>query len=167
MRVYLPATMPLLARLSKDGELQLPDGFAVTESLRAWYAEGDEEELEYAALTAAARASLRQLADEPDAPRRRVVLASDIPDARITVPASAADPDAPDEPGVIKITGPVRLVDIASLHVDEAGARESVTAAARALSAAAAGDPDAQFTVDAAEDYDLLWFGVQELGDLL
>ena len=166
MRVYLPATMPLLARLSAEGELPLPDGFAVTESLRAWYAEGDEEELEYAALTAAARASLRQLAAEPDAPRRRVVIASDIPDARISARTAAA-PEQPEEPGVIKITGPVRLVDIAALHVDEAGAQESVLAAAHALSAADEGDADAQFTVDAAEDYDLLWFAAQELGDLI
>ena len=172
MRVYLPATMPLLARLSADGELPLPDGFAVTESLRAWYSEGDDEELEYAALTAAARASLRRLAAEPDAPCRRVVIASDIPDARISVPSGAAvdgqdQPDEPDEPGVIKITGPLRLIDIASLHVDEAGAQESVRAAARALSAADEGDADAAFTVDAVEDYDLLWFAAQELGDLL
>ena len=160
MRVYLPATMPLLARLSSDGELELPDGFAVTESLRAWYAEGDEEELEYAALSSAARASLRQLAEEPDAARRRVVIASDIPDARIRA-------QAVEEPGVIKITGPVRLVDIAALHVDEAGAQEYVTEAARALPAADSGDPDALFTVDAVEDYDLLWFAAQELGDLL
>jgi hypothetical protein len=164
MRVYLPATMPLLARLSADGELLLPDGFAVTEPLRAWYAEGDEEELEYAALTAAARASLRRLAAEPAAPRRRVVIASDIADARITVPKGGEEPE---EPGVIKITGLVRLIDIASLHVDEAGAQEHVTAAAHALSAAASGDPDALFAVDAVEDYDLLWFGTQELGDLL
>ena len=161
MRVYLPATMPLLARLSAEGELPLPDGFAVTESLRAWYAEGDEEELEYAALTAAARSSLRQLAAQPDAARRRVVIASDLPDARISVPQTGA------EPGVIKITGSVRLIDIASLHVDEAGAQEYVAEAARSLSAADAGDPDALFTVDAVEDYDLLWFGAQELGDLL
>lgn len=164
MRVYLPATMPLLARLSADGELQLTDGFAVTESLRDWYAEGDEEELEYAALTAAARASLRRLAGEPDAARRRVVIASDITDGRISVPADGAGPA---EPGVIKITGSVRLIDIASLHVDEAGAQEYVTAAARALSAADEGDADALFTVDAVEDYDLLWFAAQELGDLL
>lgn len=161
MRVYLPATLPLLARLSADGELPLPDGFAVTESLRAWYAEGDEEELEYAALTAAARASLRHLADAPDAQRRRVVIVSDLPDARI-----AAEKDG-SEPGVIKITGAVRLIDIAALHVDEAGAQESVSAAASALSAAAEGDADALFTVDAVEDYDLLWYGAQELGDLL
>jgi len=161
MRVYLPATLPLLARLSADGELPLPDGFAVTESLRAWYSEGDEEELEYAALTAAARASLRHLADAPDAPRRRVVIVSDLPDARVA--AEKGD----SEPGVIKITGSVRLIDIAALHVDEAGAQESVSAAASALSAAAEGDADALFTVDAVEDYDLLWYGAQELGDLL
>ncbi len=164
MRVYLPATMPLLARLSAEGELPLPDGFAVTDSLRAWYAEGDEEELEYAALTAAARFSLRRLAAEPDAARRRVVIASDLPDARITVPEAVGDSG---EPGVIKITGSVRLIDIASLHVDEAGAQEYVAEAAHALSAADAGDPDALFTVDAVEDYDLLWFAAQELGDLL
>ena len=163
MRVYLPATMPLLARLSKEGELSLPDGFAVTESLRAWYSEGDEEQLEYAALTAAARASLRRLAAEPEAPRRRVVVASDIPDARVVVEADAAG----GQPGVIKITGAVRLVDVAALHVDEAGAQEPVTAAARSLAAADEGDADALFTVDAVEDFDLLWYAVQELGDLL
>ena len=162
MRVYLPATLPLLARLSKDGEIPLADGFAVTESLRAWYAEGDEEELEYAALTAAARDSLRQLAAEPDAPRRRVVIASDIPDARVAVAAVGAA----EEPGVIKITGPVRLVDIASVHVDEADAREPVTAAARSLAAADEGDAAALLAVDALEDHDLLWYAAQELGDL-
>jgi hypothetical protein len=163
MRVYLPATMPLLVLLAEKGELALPDGFAVTESLRAWYAEGDDEELEYAALTAAARDSLRQLAAEPDAPRRRVVIASDIPDARVSMPVSAES----GQPGVIKITGSLRLVDVAALHVDEAGAQEPVTAAARALAAAAEGDADALFTVDAVEDYDLLWYAAQELGDLI
>lgn len=162
MRVYLPATLPLLARLSKDGEISLADGFAVTESLRAWYAEGDEEELEYAALTAAALASLRQLAAEPEAPRRRVVIASDIPDARVAVGAGGAA----EEPGVIKVTGPLRLVDIASVHVDEAGALEPVTAAARSLAAADEGDAAALLAVDALEDHDLLWYAAQELGDL-
>jgi len=43
----------------------------VTPTLREWYAEGDAEELEYAALMAAARASLRLLAHASDAPPRR------------------------------------------------------------------------------------------------
>ncbi len=163
MRVYLPATMPLLALLAEKGELVLSDGFAVTESLRAWYAEGDEEELEYAALTAAARDSLRLLAAEPETARRRVVIASDVPDARVSIPAS----EGAGQPGVIKITGSVRLVDVAALHVDEAGAQEPVSAAARSLPAADEGDADALFTVDAVEDYDLLWYAAQELGDLL
>jgi hypothetical protein len=163
MRVYLPATLPLLARLSKDGELALPDGIAVTESLRAWYAEGDDEELEYAALTAAAHASLRRLAAEPDAPRRRVVIAADLPDARVAVPAAAEA----ETPGVIKVTGSVRLVDVAALHVDETDAREPVEAAARSLAAADEGDAAALLTVEAVEDFDLLWYAAQELGDLL
>ncbi|MEU3724282.1 hypothetical protein AB0E73_16295, partial [Streptomyces sp. NPDC031705] len=36
-----------------------------------------------------------------------------------------------------------------------------------ALEAADAGDDDAQFTVDGAEDHELLWFGVQEIPGLL
>lgn len=165
MRVYLPATVPLLARLERERELELPVGYAVTATLRDWYAEGDEEELEYAALTAAARGSLRLLAEQPDAPRRRVVVAADVPDVRVAVPADGQEP--PTEPGVIKVTGPVRLADIASLHVDEAGAQEAVTAAALALPDAEKGDADAAFTVDAVEDYDLLWYVTQELGDLV
>jgi hypothetical protein len=163
MRVYLPATILLLARLEKDGEIQLPTGFAVTETLRSWYAEGDEEELEYAALSAAARTSLRLLVAAPEAPRRRVVVAADVPDSRVSVPGSVSGTT---EPGVINVTGPVRLVDIASLHVDEAGAEESVIAAVRALPAADTGDDDAQFTADAVEDFDLLWYAAQELRDL-
>ena len=76
MRVYLPSTLPGLRRLLEQGEVgpaPLP-GYAVTGALREWYAEGDEEELEYAALSLAARASVRLLDVDPDAPRRRVVV---------------------------------------------------------------------------------------------
>jgi hypothetical protein len=58
------------------------------------------------------------------------------------------------------------LVDIASVHVDEADAREPVTAAARSLAAADEGDAAALLAVDALEDHDLLWYAAQELGDL-
>jgi hypothetical protein len=177
MRVYLPATISLLTRLEQDGELTLDHGYAVTGTLRAWYAEGDEEELEYAALVAAARASLRLLADvqaqltgtqaEPaevrDVPLRRVVVAADVPEARVRA-ASVEDDRGP---GVIDLTGVVRLIDIASLHVDDAGAQEYVLAAARAVHAADKGDADASFAVDAVEDYDLLWYATQEIRDLV
>ena len=56
--------------------------FTVTPALREWYAQADLEELEYAALTHAARASLWLLLADPDAPRRRVVLAADVPDGQ-------------------------------------------------------------------------------------
>jgi len=175
MRVYLPGTIALLERLEKEREVPAGQGYAVTGALRAWYVEGDEEELEYAALTAAARASLRLLAAEPelsDARALRVVLAADVPDARIRAGAAESD-----DPGVIDITGPVRLTEIASLHVDEAAARDAVRAALAGLAAlaaagehgpaAAGGDPDAELAVDAVEDFDLLWYGVQELRYLI
>ncbi|WP_034266344.1 DUF6912 family protein [Actinospica robiniae] len=165
MRVYLPGTIALLEQLEKERTVPAGRAYAVTEALRAWYLEGDEEELEYAALTAAARASLRLLAADPalpDARALRVVLAADVPEARIRAGAAESE-----DPGVIDITEPVRLKDIASLHVDEAAAREAVRAALAALAAdPAEGDPEAELAVDAVEDFDLLWYGVQELGQL-
>ncbi len=165
MRVYLPGTIALLERLRQEGSVPASTGYAVTEALRAWYLEGDEEELEYAAMTAAARASLRLLAQESepaDARALRVVLAADVPDSRVVSGEAERE-----DPGVIEVAGSVRLADIASLHVDEAGARAAVRAALAALSAAAEGDPDAELAVDAVEDFDLLWYAVQELGDLV
>ena len=85
MRVYLPATTTTLRALVDDGLLPGPHtGFAVTDQLRRFYAltdgEADVEELEYAALLAAARGSLRLIDVDPTAARRRVVLAADVPD---------------------------------------------------------------------------------------
>ena len=70
MRVYLPATTTTLRTLVDDGRLTGPlTAFAVTPGLRAFYAlsdaGADEEELEYAALLAAARASLRLVDVDP------------------------------------------------------------------------------------------------------
>ena len=59
-------------------------GFAVTPALREAYVSGDAEELEYAALTEAARASLRLIAADPVAPPRRVVLAAEIPAEQVS-----------------------------------------------------------------------------------
>ena len=63
MRVFLPSTLPALAQALQAGQVgpgPVP-GFAVTPTLREAYASGDEEELEYTAMTEAARASLRML----------------------------------------------------------------------------------------------------------
>ena len=77
MRVYLPTTLTALACLLRAGVIGPAPvrGYAVTPALREWYASGDLEELEYVAMAQAARESLRLLADDPQAPRRRVVLA--------------------------------------------------------------------------------------------
>ena len=81
MRVYIPATLAMLARLVEDGTIQPLSGtaFAVTPALRESYAEGDEEELAEVAIGEAALASLRLLAAEPpgDLPLRRAVVIAD------------------------------------------------------------------------------------------
>jgi hypothetical protein len=159
MRVYVPSTLPALARAVQAGQVgpaPLP-GFAVTPALREAYASGDEEELEYAALTEAARASLRLLAGDRTAPPRRVVLAADLPAELLTWDAQHS------EPGRVVIGAPVPLDLLASAHVDAAEAGTDVRSAADALAAADAGDDDAMFTVDGAEGHELGWYASQEL----
>ena len=52
------------------------------------------------------------------------------------------------------------------MHVDADDAEADVTAAAEALGAADMGDDDARFTVDGAEDHELLWYATQEIPHL-
>ncbi|MFE4054538.1 DUF6912 family protein [Streptomyces sp. YIM B13518] len=167
MRVYVPLTLPGLAEAYRTGVLG--DGpflaYAVTPALREWYLSDDVEELEYAALGRATLASLRLLAADAAAPRRRVVVAVDVSDD-----AASADPDRGLDPaalGEVRVAGAVRLTEAAAVHVDAADAEADVTAAADALPAAAGGDDDARFTVDGAEDHELLWYATQEIPHLL
>ncbi|MFE2552352.1 DUF6912 family protein [Streptomyces sp. NPDC059355] len=165
MRVYVPLTLPGLAEAHKAGELGPAPlrAYAVTPGLREWYVSDDLEELEYAALGRAAAASLRMLAADAGAPRKRVVVAVDVDDK-----AAVATPGADEATlGLVTLAAAVRLAVAAAVHVDADGALQDVTAAAAALEAADAGDDDAQFTVDGAEDHELLWFGVQEIPGLL
>ncbi|WP_030165756.1 DUF6912 family protein [Spirillospora albida] len=168
MRVYLPATLSRLAAVHAAREIGPAPlaAYAVTPALREWYAGGDEEELEYAAMTAAARAALRLLADDPGAPRRRVVLAAEVPDKAVAW-ASGHAALAGDDRALVEVTAPVAWTAIASGHVDDPGAEPDVAAAVEALPAAGAGDDDARFTVDGAEGHELLWYATQELADLL
>src|SRR3954465_3713484 len=80
VRIYVPATVPMLAALRASGQLANgpTEAHAVTPALREWYAEGDEEELEYVAFTRAAQAALQLLRHDPSAPRRRVVVSADV-----------------------------------------------------------------------------------------
>ncbi|NJQ01757.1 DUF6912 family protein [Streptomyces zingiberis] len=167
MRVYVPTTLPGLAAARRAGELgPAPlDAYAVTPALREWYVSEDVEELEYAALGRAAQASLRLLALDPAAPRRRVVVAVDVPDKLVTAdPDHALDPAAV---GEVRLRQVVELARAAAVHVDAEEAVPDVAAAAAALGAADKGDDDAQFTVDGAEDHELLWYATQEIGNLL
>lgn len=162
VRVYLPATLPALAELRRRGELDaapLP-AHAVTPSLREWYAEGDEEELEYVAFTRAAQDALRLLHADPAAPRRRVVVSADVPASAIV----HTDPELGSS--AVRLGGVLPLAALAAIHVDGTDAEPDVAAAAEVVEQAAAGDPDAQFTVDGVEDHELEWYDVSELDQL-
>jgi hypothetical protein len=163
MRVYLPATLPALASVLRAAEIgPAPvQAFTVTPALREWYASADLEELEYATLMHAARASLRLLRDDPDAPRRRVVLAADVPDEQAG--RGGGSGGGFEEPTLILLTAPVPLARVVSGHVDDLAAVADVSEAVAALAAADAGDDDAQFLVDGAEGHELMWYATQEL----
>ncbi|HEY2507176.1 MAG TPA: hypothetical protein VGI58_11705 [Streptosporangiaceae bacterium] len=162
MRIYLPATLSVVAALVHTGEIVPAPvrGYAVTPALREWYSSGDLEELEYVALTQAARESLRLLAADPDTPRRRVVLAVEAGEGVAAARGGFA------EPALVEITAPVLLRDIRAGHVDDLTAAREIGAAVAALAAADAGDEDAQFVVDGAEGAELQWYATQELADL-
>ena len=61
----------------------------------------------------------------------------------------------------------VPLNAVAAIHVDGEAAEIDVAAAAEVVDEAAAGDPDAQFTVDGAEDHELAWYDPSEIAHLV
>ncbi|NYF57082.1 DUF6912 family protein [Micromonospora purpureochromogenes] len=160
VRVYVPATVPMLARLREQG-LSADQAHAVTPALREWYAEGDEEELEYVAFTRAAQDALQLLRQDPAAPRRRVVVSVDLP------PSEVGRGDGDLGSSTVRLDQPVPVRSVAALHVDGADAVDDVAAAVEVVAEALAGDPDAQFTVDSAEDHELEWYDPSELDLLL
>lgn len=158
----MPSTSSGLRQLRTSGSLQPAPitAFAVTAALREWYVDDDIEELEYAAMLEAARASLRLIDADPTASRRRVVVAADVPDAVVT------ERDDLDR-GVVRLSEPVALGAVASVHMDDAEAENAVAAAAEAMTAADLGEDAAQAVVDDAEGFELSWYASQELGALL
>ena len=167
MRVYLPATTSVLRTLLDDGRLAGPHtAFAVTPQLREFFAvsdaEADTEELEYAALLTAARASLRLLDIDPMAPRRRVVVAADVADEAVQ---PMDDPHV--ERGAVRVTADIRMQDVASVHIDGEDAEDDVRAAVNVVLEADLGSDDAQFVVDQAEGHELAWYATQEIGSVL
>lgn len=162
MRVYVPSTSAGLRTLRDSGALGPAPltAFAVTAGLREWYVDDDIEALEYAAMLEAARASLRLIDGDADAARRRIVLAADVPDAAVE---ARDDLDR----GVVRLSQPVQISEIASVHVDDADAEQAVAAAAEAMTRADLGDVGAQETVDDAEGFELSWYATQEIGHLV
>jgi hypothetical protein len=165
MRVYIPATWPMLRKLVAGGRFDPVGGtaFALTPRLRESYLAGDEDELEYAAMSEAARASLRLLAvefglGEDSTPARRVVVSADLDDVTLR-------PDLDD--GAVRIRGSVDLTTIAAVHVDAEDAEYAVRQAAGAVDAADLGDLDAEFLVGEAEDHELAWYDPGEVAFLV
>lgn len=177
LRVYVPATVPMLRELVQDREIRaLNDtAFAVTPALREAYASGDDEELAEVAMAEAARASLRLLAEEQAAadlggedagdeaaPRgpifRRAVIAADVTGATLR-------PDLDD--AVVRLSAAIPYDRIASIHVDLAEAESEVAKAVEVIDAADMGDADAEFVLGDAEDHQLAWYAAQELPFLL
>lgn len=166
MRIYVPVTVAMLTTLVTDGELHAVGGtaFALTPALRESYASGDDEELAYAAMAQAARASLRLLGAALDGPSpesvvvRRAVLSADLDEVKLR-------PDLDD--AVVRLGRSVRLADVASAHVDLAEAEEAVRAAIVAVDAADLGDLDAEFVLGEAAAHELAWYDAQELAFLV
>jgi hypothetical protein len=169
-RVYVPTTLAGLARAQEQGVLdpvgsgespgrEAVPAHAVTGAVREWYVEGNLEELEYSALIDAAESSLRLLALEPHAPRRRVVVAIDVPET-LVAPGG-------EHRSSVRITGPVELSRVVSVHVDEVESEPTIAQAVDALALAADGDDDARFQLDEAEACDLLWYDISEIDDLI
>ena len=164
MRVYLPATLRDLRSLLDRGELGDPPlpGYAVTPGLREWYAEGDEEELEYAAMTLAARASVRlldsALVEDPQLPARRVVVVAE---------AERAEPVPQVDRAAVRVLDAVPIARVHAVHVDDPAAEDDVRAAAESVVAADLGSDDAAFAVEQADGHELQWYATQEIGALL
>jgi len=146
----------MLQVLSEKGELEAVGGtaFALTPALREYYATGSAEELEYAAMLDAARASLRLLSADADAPQRRAVISADVEGVTLR-------PDL--DYAVVRLSEPITMTQIAAIHLDTEQAQDAVAAAVKVVDAADLGDPDAEFTLGDAEDHELAWYAPQEL----
>lgn len=160
MRVFVPATMPMLEELIKDGMLMPVSGtvFSVTPALREEYVSDDDDELAEVAIMEAARGSLRLLSAHPDVRMRRVVLAVDIEGAELRPDLDAA---------VLRVKEPILLKKVASALVDLEVAEPAVARAVDCIDAADLGDEDAELALGDAEDHGLAWYATQEIPFLI
>jgi hypothetical protein len=156
VRVYLPTTLALLGDLLASGVVTTASapGHAVTDAVRRSFPDVDEEDLEYAASSAAAQGSVALLgAGEPP---RRAVLAVDV--------AAVEDAGNPDDPTRVLLPEEVRPQQVAALLLDSEEAGRAVAAARDAL---LAGSPEAALLLERCLDHELGWWAAQELAGLL
>ena len=144
-RVYVPATLGRLREYVEDGGIGPSPvlGHAVTEWLRTEWPEGDEEEWEYAALSAAAADSAATLAAAGVRDSTDPVETEEVP-RRVVIVAEVDHVTADRESTRISVDVPVAMRLVRAVHADTA----DVEAAAPELG-------------------DLGWFAVQEIPDLL
>lgn len=113
VRVYVPLTSAGLAALVADGRLSGPfRAHAVTKALVSEWPDGDDEDWEYAALSAAAASSWA--ARGADESPRRIVVAADVPSVD---EAAVTDLDE-DDLTLVDVAADVPWKNIASAHVD-------------------------------------------------
>jgi hypothetical protein len=162
MRVYLPTTFAGLRGLRAAGEIGPAPlhGHAVTAALRESYATGDTEDLEYVAQLAASSDSISLLREDPAVPRRRVVLAADVPDESVRS-AQGGDESS------ITLSLAVPLSAVQAILVDDPDVSTVIERAADSWLDAQTGDDDALFDLDEAYAQDLMWYARQELDELL
>ena len=103
VRVYIPLDRSGLGALARSGILRPGPAYAVTPALRESHGSDDVEELEYAAMMAAAEASV-------DPGGRRIVVAADA--------ESVTDADEADV-GAVVIEDAIPLSVVASIHVGD------------------------------------------------
>ncbi|NIL75440.1 hypothetical protein RhoFasB10_01541 [Rhodococcus sp. B10] len=171
MRVYVPATVSMLRTLVADEEFHPVSrtAFAVTPTLREAYSSGDDEELAEVAMNEAARASLRLIAASRDDEAEDGVVDGGVVHRRAVIAADVDDPTLrPDlDDAVVRLKEPLRLNQVASVHMDLEAAEPAVEKAVGVIDAADMGDPDAEFVLGDAEDHSLAWYATQELPFLL
>lgn len=156
-RVYIPSTIGRLRELLVSGGLGPTPvhAHAVTREAVAVLADADEEEQEYAVLTAAAQDSLGLLSTE-ERPRRVVVVA----EADTVVESDG-------EGSRVELHEVVPLRRVVAVHVDSEEAEADVAAARDAWVDSRSGDEAAQRLVDRCEEHELGWFATQETAALV
>lgn len=154
MRIYLPLSQAMLRALVIDGRLDGPlAGCAVTDALREWFPEGDDEELEYAAQYRAADLSIPMVAGET--PARRVVAAVD---------AEAVAATEIDDMVGVRIQDGIGFDAVAAVFADAPEAEAALLAAIEALSSS---DADVPAEVEALDEHELAWFDPAELPEIV